>query len=504
MKKFNFKFLIDQIIGDQNIRLKIIRESHEFFFNVYLPHYVTYKPAPFHRLMFKLTEDEQSKMIILVAFRGCGKSTLITLSYPLWAMLGQQQKKFVVIIGQTQRQVRLHLSNIKRELETNLLLRHDLGPFEENEDWGAYSLVLPKYGARISAVSMEQSIRGMRHGNFRPDLVICDDIEDLNSVRNSDIRENVFNWITGDVIPAGDRNTKYLFIGNMLHSNSLLMRLKNKIATNELDGKYYEIPLIDQNDQITWPGKYPDMSFVEAERKKIGNDNAYLREFLLIDIPPDDIVISKDWIKYYKEFPKDKEYHAIFSGVDLAISQKETAHYSAIVSARLYGYGKESEIYILPNPYNAKKDPSEVMNQIRDLHYAYGSSRHNKFFVESVGYQKLVQMQLHNEGFPAEEYLVHGQDKYSRLAAISYAVKEGRVRFPEQGCETLINQITRFGYEKYDDLADAFAIVIHESLRECFKKRVKIGFKPVDNRPYRLEPACGSGFITNRFKKVYY
>src|SRR5690606_7657330 len=114
--------------------------------------------------------------IVITAFRGSAKSTIATMSFPLWAIMGRLQKRYVVIISQTQQQAKSHLQNIKRELENNIILRRDFGAVEEQSDeWGAYSLFLKKYNARIVALSSEQSIRGTRHGAYRPDLIVCDD-----------------------------------------------------------------------------------------------------------------------------------------------------------------------------------------------------------------------------------------------------------------------------------------------------------------------------------------
>jgi hypothetical protein len=40
------------------------------------------------------------------------------------------------------------------------------------------------------------------------------------------------------------------------------------------------------------------------------------------------------------------------------------------------------------------------------------------------------------------------------------------VLFPRYGCEQLIEQLTGFGVEKHDDLADAFAILILKTIEE--------------------------------------
>ena len=76
--------------------------------------------------------------------------------------------------------------NTRKELESNRLLRGDLGPFKtEESQWGS-SIVLTKYDAQLTFASAEQSLRGMRYKQYRPDLLIADDIEDNDSGRSDD------------------------------------------------------------------------------------------------------------------------------------------------------------------------------------------------------------------------------------------------------------------------------------------------------------------------------
>ena len=230
--------IIQRIVDDREVRLAVTYDSHYLFFHIYLNHYVKYATADFQKKIFGITEDSSKNLAVVIAFRGSGKSTVVTFSYPIWAITGKQQKKFVVIISQTQQQTKIHLDNIKRELESNQLLKREVGPFEEDGQWGSTSLVLPKFNARILAISRGQSIRGMRHGENRPDLIILDDVEDLDSVEKKESRDKTYNWLMGEIIPAGDKNTKVVLIGNLLHEDSLLMRLKKNIEDGKSNGVY--------------------------------------------------------------------------------------------------------------------------------------------------------------------------------------------------------------------------------------------------------------------------
>src|SRR4030042_4147035 len=120
--------LIDEIVKDKKVRAKVARQSHRYFFAIYLSHYITYPFAPFHDELFDITEREDNQDAVITAFRGSGKATIMTLSYPLWAIIGKQEKKFVLILAHTMHQAQTYMKNIKTEMETNERLRQDPGP----------------------------------------------------------------------------------------------------------------------------------------------------------------------------------------------------------------------------------------------------------------------------------------------------------------------------------------------------------------------------------------
>jgi predicted phage terminase large subunit-like protein len=363
------------------------------------------------------------------------------------------------------------MSNLKDELETNQLLRSDLGPFQMPEDeWRLYSIVLPKYKARITAVSSEQSIRGLRHGPYRPDLIICDDIEDLELVKTQEGRNKIYQWLTGDVIPAGDNNTRLIIVGTILHEDSLIRRLQKKIDRGTFNGIYKEYPITNEENQPLWPGKFPDKESIEREKRKVMSGTAWQREYYFKIISDSNRVVWPEWIKYYDRLPNKKDSKLPFrytvTGIDLAISEKERAHYTAMVSADVYGYGDNIKIYILPYPVNKRMNFPDTLKTAENLSKRLGNGQPTKLFIESVYYQKSVIQELRKRNFPAEEVLVLGQDKKARLEIITPTIENGTVLFPKKGAEILINQLIGFGSEKYDDLADAFAMLIGEIMKE--------------------------------------
>jgi len=463
----NPKQILEMMIKDRGFRIAMARQNHYWFFHFYFAHYVLYPTADFQRDIFALTERSDNGMTVICSFRGSAKSTICTLSYPLWAILGKEQKKFVVLLSQTQRQARQLLTNIKSELEKNAILRNDLGPFkEETDEWGGYSLVIPRYNARITAASSEQSIRGIRHLQHRPDVIIADDVEDLPSVRTKESRDKTNEWFRGDVLPAGARETKTIVVGNLLHEDSLLKRLKKEIKNGTLTGTYREYPVIKADGSSMWPGKFPTLEAIQDARNRLSNESAWQREFLLRIISSDEQIIRPEWIQRYEAIPSfsGNDFRYTATGIDLAISQKATADYTAMVSGHIFGRGKEMRIYILPNPINGRMDFPATMETAKSLSKSLGYGKQTELFIEDVGYQRALVQDLQQQGWPAKGVPVQGQDKASRLRLTSYLIQSGHILFPHKGCEDLITQLTGFPSESHDDLADAFAILVLKAI----------------------------------------
>ena len=78
-----------------------------------------------------------------------------------------------------------------------------------------------------------------------------------------------------------------------------------------------------------------------------------------------------------------------------------------------------------------------------------------------MAYQASVFQQLQREGYSVEGVKILG-DKRERLASITHLIESGKILFPRQGAEALIQQLIGFGVEKHEDLVDAFTLLIHK------------------------------------------
>lgn len=463
---------------DPKVRREAARRHHRLFTELYLPDLIPYRMARMHHTLYGFTQDSNLRMAVVMAFRGSGKSTILSTSYPIWAILGIQQKKFVLIVAQTQEQARKILDSIRQALEKHPLLKREMGPFNERPDeWSGTNLVFTNHNARILVASFEQSIRGMKHGAHRPDLVILDDVQDLDAVQNHDSREKYYRWLTGEVMTIGDKGTKYILIGNKLHEESLVSRMAKKLPHRAVG----IFPIVDKRGHPMWPGKFPTKASVEAERLFIGDHATWEREYMQNIVADADQIIRREYLKFYD--PQAENFAGLrytISSADLAVKQHERADKTAIITARVCGRGDNLTIYIVPPLINERLESPDITERLKALAHSHGG----KVVVEDVAAQGYILQDLRRQGVAADGFRPQGE-KRVRLHAISQMIATGRVLLPKKGAEELERQLIGFGVEK-DDLVDSLTMLVLFVLQDESKGgSITFGTHPVVSRRWR-------------------
>ncbi len=472
----NIDATLKAIINDKVARTAITRKSFLMFCLVYFSNHLKYPFAAFQKEMIHNAQDKTLNNMIVVAFRGSGKSSLLNLMYTLWSIMGVHDMRNICIVSRTQDQAKLHFQNIKDELEFNALLKSDLGPFREETPtsiWNASALTLTHFGARVSAMSTDQSIRGMKHGANRPDLIIADDLEDIKSARSPVERENTYNFFKSELVLGGDSKARIIVLGNLLHEESLIMKLREEVESGALNGHYYAYPFVSEDDKPLWPEKFIDADAVEVEMRRVGNPTIWQREMMLEIVPDDSQVIAPSYLKYHdNSFPEifeGRKYRHTIIGVDLAVTVSKTADYTAIVVGDVYGGQNMDDIMLIkPYPINERMEGPDtetaIMRVIDDLQRDRRRVLKTAF-IEDVGSQKsCVQKLQRNYGKTKVIGITPKGDKTVRLENTIFPIQEGRILFPPKDAEKLISQLTGFPAGKHDDLVDAFSLLVNQFL----------------------------------------
>lgn len=453
---------IEKLLNDRSLRIKMAQESFEWFLVIYLNHHFKYSFAPFHREIINIVQDPEIDRAYVAAFRASGKTTLITHAGVLWSIFGKPQKKYVVLMGLTKAQIEEHFNNIRKELETNQLLINDFGMSKTPlTKWTSDELEIPTLGVKIKARSRGESVRGAKEGSERPDLIICDDLDDVSSAKTLDSRNDLVNWYVSEVVPLGFDDLKIIVTGNIVHPDCFLVRMEDLLKDKKVPGIFLKIPFFDGNGKPAWPSRFPDEESVNKLRNGIFDPRVWKREYELIPVTLMDQVIKEEDLTYYEQLPNvgQSNYRYTLISVDPAISQKTTADCSAIVMADVYQKDKDIEIFIQPQYVNEQITPDKLLDRIENLYNNCLGSNPIILF-ENSAFQEIVAKQLENRLLKVERVNPRGVGKVDRFISVSNLIKSGVAKFYISFGGEFKEQILYCGMTKHDDLLDAFVYIL--------------------------------------------
>ncbi|MFW6303955.1 MAG: hypothetical protein ACOC2L_04970 [Candidatus Sumerlaeota bacterium] len=231
----------------KNERTRLLREYSRrdirFFAEYFFEHLFHRRFGRMHREMFSQYSSQiytgdlrrrHARRLAVAAPRGAAKSTLKTLVFPIHATL-YGLERYITILSATLKQARQRLHNIKTEFEANEILRRYYRPeIARRGTWTRSAIEIND--VRIEVFSAGTEIRGLRHGPWRPTLIVLDDIEESDSVRSPEQRRQLFNWYNEVIENLGDSYTVIEIVGTLLHPDALLARL---LERPDFDARVY-------------------------------------------------------------------------------------------------------------------------------------------------------------------------------------------------------------------------------------------------------------------------
>ncbi|MBR2207271.1 MAG: hypothetical protein IJ859_00515, partial [Synergistaceae bacterium] len=346
------------------------------------------EPAAFHEEWSEILLRGKGNFAI-EAFRESAKTQIVIRANLLHALtFPQDNRSYLIIICATQTTASKKLQEVSREFLASESMRGLVSEIRDNS--GIALEVHYHTGAkvRIEAYGKGAAVRGLSWGAKRPDLVIIDDPQDEEDARSETVTVNDWDWFLSDVYFLG-QSTRIFMIGNNLGERCIIEQVIN--FSKQLNFTTRRIPILDENGQSAWPSKWP-VSEIEEERHNaevLGKTDIWYRNKMCQCISPDSQKFKREYFKYYEKTP-DLDTLNIYTTVDLAISQKVNADYSAIVTV---GVNSAGHWFVLDVEYG-RYDPTTTIDAIFS---AVQKWRPLCVGVEVVAYQAALQHFLQKE-----------------------------------------------------------------------------------------------------------
>lgn len=497
------------LTGENGIRRMLSAVDMEFFGRSYFPHYFS-KPSPqFHRDLDEIwtggvmkgigcVSEKAAKQIglskgisrVVAAPRGHAKSTNLTFKGTIHSVL-YGYKHYPIIISDSSDQADGFLENIKVEFEENERIIEDFGNLV-GKVW-RNNVILTSTNIKVEAIGSGKKIRGRKHRNYRPDLIVLDDVENDELVRTKEQRNKLYSWFTKAVSKSGDYYTDIIYIGTLLHYDALLAKV---MANPRYQAKKYKAVIRFSDSELweDWEKIYVDLSnesreedarsFFELHKDEMlsgtevlweeknsyydlmvikvsDGDSAFNSELQNEPINPDDCIFNEEWIDYYNEAEMDfggKEF--IFIGfVDPSLGKTKHSDFSAIIT--LAKNISNGYMYVIDADIERRHPDRIIYDTIEKeiyLRKTYGKG-YKKLGSEVNQFQWFLKEQLAKESakrgiyLPLEEVSQH-TDKIMRIETLQPDIKNKYIKFNSRH-KKLIEQLLQFPMGSHDDGPDA-------------------------------------------------
>jgi predicted phage terminase large subunit-like protein len=397
------------------------------------------KLQPFHKKWIDFVE--RNRFTVILAPRGSGKSTVLTVGYSLWRALLNRDLR-VLIVSNTQRQTETFVREIRAHIESNSKVYDMFGNVKGNF-WTPSELDFRGHRiqkeATITALGAQGSLIG-RH----MDMIILDDIVDAKNSATKLQRDKIWEWYFKTLMPMLEPTGEIHMIGTRWHEADFYSQI---ISTGSYKQK---VDKALNGRKSYWPSQY---SYETLKGYRRQNPEIFAMQY------QNEIVQGKNAIFYDKDF---RYYETLpvgllfYQGVDLAASK--TGDYFVICTiAKDVDVGNYYVVDVFRSRLSLSKQFEKIVQQ---------GERFNpvKIGVEAGAYQTgMVEELKCDTTLPIRSIHQH-TDKIARARRMSVLFENGQIYFPSRNMR-LIDELRVFPKGEHDDCIDALEMALRISQR---------------------------------------
>jgi len=476
-------------------RVKRAGEDFHYFRTTYFPHYyylpgksllqeeletIYLRIAKKSKLSAAAAASAAGVRFALAAPRGHGKSTDVSVVFIIWCIV-YRLKHFITLFSDAIELAETLVESIKAELEENENLKADF-PLATGMGriWRVGEIVSAN-GIKVKAYGSGKRVRGVKHGVWRVDLSVIDDLENDENVRSQDQRDKLENWLDEAIEYLGSLNDTMdiLYIGTLLHRDAVLARKLKHAYWNpkifravmrfpermDLWEEYTNLykhqgeaqahafylsnqPDMDEGSRVLWKEAVPIETLM---RKRARSKRAFDKE-LQNNPGAEDQSFKRESMHFYSEVPRRKIEYYGYCDPSLGKKKSDYANFTILAVSR------ELRRAWVAESINQRLPSKEIVKKIVDLQEEYhcklfgyetnGGQGHLVPFIKDAAFDRGVHMPL--------KEINSTEAKEARIAEIEIPVESGEIMLHETQL-VLISQLEEFPEGKNDDAPDGLA-----------------------------------------------
>lgn len=447
-----------------------------YFAQTYFPHYCEDEFADIHKEMFQIADTSMTPVVIAGA-RELAKSTVISFFDEMHKTLFKKNK-FTEFICDTQETAASEfLLPIRAELEENPRILNDFGE-QKTSIWSMEDFVT-RSGKRFLALGPKMGAKGKKHKNQRPDRIIIEDFENVNSPFKKSILKRRLKWILKDVMKSVSmKKWQFFFIGNYFSKKTIIHLLLTDTQFDHWIRKIYKAMVeIDGKFRSVWEGR---LSTKDLLKEKAEDRSTFNTERM--QSPEDeDAMFKEEWFQYYEKSDINIADLPVVSYKDPSAKQGEEHCYKAII---ILAVDKAAATYYVLHAWIRKTSKWKGVNEHFRLMEKY---RTTIDAIESNGFQATLKedYELVEEKIGKRinlKMISSRLPKDVRIGKLSSPIERGYIKFLKDHSDQneLLDQLKDFPDGEYVDGPDALAGAVEVADQYILKKKNKVGVSVLD------------------------
>lgn len=451
--------MLDKILVDQFMRKEYFEHDFPAFFQY---HYGWAGLKDFHKEMLDMFHGP--KNLLLVTMRALRKTT-IARGYAVWCIAYAKEPYIVVQSYEGENSASWVRSVAKMLMEPSII--HDYGqlfPYDiKREEMMKASLhnFNSTTGVKIESRSLKQRLRGAAEYEIdehtrRPTLLILDDIDVNDSVKNVDIIQANYDKLKTETIGALDpTHRRIIFLANVIAQDGIAVRFANEYKDKETWHVWHKFLYDGPNNSNIWPEE-----FNEAVIKQLRDDGttSFNANYLGIAMIAGNPIIKQTQIRRIAALPLEvKEKGRCVGGIDPAFSTNTGTDEMAITFT--YRFENKKYIYKCYGFEGDDKDEERFCNFVASMYKALKCTR---LYIEGNNGGDIIYRMLKKRGC-ACELLKSSKDKTTRLLEHEGEFDREEIIFVvSDDVEKLIEQLVAFPNVAKDDRVDSFVNSLYQ------------------------------------------
>lgn len=403
--------------------------------------------------LLAVANGEITRLIVQMPPRS-GKSELISHYFPVW-LLAHDPTTRIMLVGYEAD----YISTFGRKIKNTISEHGDLlGIRLDDTSASRYRFDLANQKGGLVTAGVLGAITG-KGANY---LIIDDPVRGSADAGSKTQMDALWEWFKSTAYTRLEKDGRVVLVNTRWSTLDLSGRLLEAMEEGGEKWEVISLPAIaeDENDllgrkpgEALWPSRFP--TYVLMEKKGMIGSYWWASLYQQRPSPLGGGMLKSDWVKYYnsQDLPHDL---VVYMGVDLAISTKETADYTAI---SVVGQSQNTlEMYVL-DFIRERMDFPKTIRMIKEVAARYNP---NLIGIESVAYQAAVPQMLKEETSLPIKDIKTIRDKVTRFTTSFVAFENGHVYLRKYHPlnDAFLEEFVYFPKSKHDDMLDATEIAL--------------------------------------------